>query len=172
MGHLLLGALLGFLSALMLRWWQYRRDFWLERVKELCKAIDDTATSGSEYWSTDASKTDPTKAHDARILGLLVRIDGFYSTLFDDAPERGELEAKLADFRDALTNGDFYGSSRVRDPDRSRLIQMHASELIVAVWRHAKDLSSTGRAIERVGATISDKCRLLGNSVEKWSKRS
>lgn len=143
MTKIIIGALFGFISALGLRWWQYRRDFWLDRIKECCEAIDDCAQAGADYWYNDTPKLDAdVKPNDARVLGLLLRIEGFYASLFSEKYRSERLDKLLDNFRDALTGGDFYGAQRKKDFDRARLIQMYASDLIIAIWEHADELAS------------------------------
>lgn len=141
--NIIIGAIFGFLSAIVLRWWQYRRDFWLDRINECCEAIDACAQAGADYWYRDAPKPeDDIIPNDARVLGLLMRIEGFYASLFSGKYRSEQLERLLDNFRDALTGGDFYGALRTKDLDRARLIQMYASELMIAIWQRSDELAS------------------------------
>jgi hypothetical protein len=144
-GNLLVGAIIGFASAFLLRSWQYRRDVWLKRVEGLCAVLDLAAQSGTEYWiagraeqgngvhkdSSSEAKSDQTEA---RIIGLQGRVDGMFASLELDETNDEDLQRLLSDFRDSLTGGCFGGATRDSDPDRARLVQMYASDLIVAVW--------------------------------------
>lgn len=142
MTSLFLGALIGFASAFLLRSWQYRRDVWLKRVENLCSTVDLAAQSSTEYWTArddDAALSDTTKTDiaEARILGLQTRIDGMVSALELDEPDKARILFLLGDLRDCLTGGSFAGAQRRRDLERARLVQMFASDLIVAVWAAA-----------------------------------
>lgn len=131
----LVGAALGFLSALSIRHWQYRRDLWLDRVKQFCNGVDEAAKAGVSYWLKargTGKNAEQSDLNEALIMGLQTRLDGFFVSLGFDELEN--LELRMSDFRGSLTGGDFAGAQRASDPDRARLLQMYASDLIVDAW--------------------------------------
>jgi hypothetical protein len=119
-GNLLVGAIIGFASAFLLRSWQYRRDVWLKRVEGLCAVLDLAAQSGTEYWiagradqgngvhkdSSSEAKSDQTEA---RIIGLQGRVDGMFASLELDETNDEDLQRFYRIFGIALP-GDVSGA--------------------------------------------------------------
>lgn len=176
MTSLLLGALIGFASAFLLRSWQYRRDVWLKRVENLCSTVDLAAQSSTEYWTTrddEAASSDTTKTDiaEARILGLQTRIDGMVSALELDEPDKERILLLLGDLRDCLTGGSFAGSRRRQDLERARLVQMFASDLIVTVWAaaysHLSFFAWLKRRSEQLERAIAKATRALRRTLDK-----
>ncbi|HEX5516360.1 MAG TPA: hypothetical protein VFX32_02065 [Pseudolabrys sp.] len=133
MTNLLVGAIVGFLSAFLLRSWQYRRDLWLKRIEGLCTALDAAAEASTKYWiGADAPAS---AAPAARILGLQARIDSMFADL--ELNNEPKLIPTLNDFRDSSTGGNFESIPFEADHDRARLVQIYASELISAIWEVA-----------------------------------
>lgn len=133
MTNLVVGAIIGFLSAFLLRSWQYRRDLWLKRIEGLCTTLDAAAEASTKYWiGADAPSS---AAPASRILGLQTRIDAMFADLELDNEPR--LVLTLNDFRDSSTGGNFESAVFAADHDRARLVQIYASELISAIWEAA-----------------------------------
>jgi hypothetical protein len=178
-GNLLVGAIIGFASAFLLRSWQYRRDVWLKRVEGLCAVLDLAAQSGTEYWiagraeqgngvhkdSSSEAKSDQTEA---RIIGLQGRVDGMFASLELDETNDEDLQRLLSDFRDSLTGGCFGGATRDSDPDRARLVQMYASDLIVAVWASAYSHLSYLSLMRRRAQDATWACNWLAAKLSAW----
>jgi hypothetical protein len=126
---LVVGALIGFFSAFLLRSWQYRRDLWLKRIDVLCTALDAAAEASTKYW---IGEKDAAGAAASRILGLQARVDAMFASLqLDTEPQ---IVQCMNDFRDSSTGGNFESATFVADHDRARLVQIYASELIAAIW--------------------------------------
>lgn len=159
------GATLGFAGHGALRWWQYRRDAWTQRIERFCETVDEAAKASTEYWiarkakpselgdssepeSNSVKKYDLLNGQECRLIGLQSRIDGLFASycyrLHEDATESCKIS--LAAFTDALTGGEFQAASRAPDYDRARLVQIIASEIIVAV-RIAADEAITARGL-------------------------
>lgn len=147
--QILVGGLAGFASAAALRWWQYKRDLWLSRVERFCVDIDKAADVATEYWlkskapaeidDDDAGVISALDVHEARIIGLQIRMDGGLVTFSERLcrDDQRALEQLSNDFTSAMTGGDFGALARPPDPDRARLVQMYASELALEARRSA-----------------------------------
>ncbi len=149
--QLLLGALAGFAGTATLRWWQYRRDLWLARVERFCADVDKAAEVATEYWLKAKSPAAPDLSdedealisaldvHEARIIGLQIRVDGGLLCFADRLckTDKEKLVEKANDFTLALTGGMFGSVARPADPDRARLIQMFASEMTLDARTYA-----------------------------------
>lgn len=139
----ILGGLVGGLFTLAvrggLRWWQYRRELWLGHVERMIDALDQFAERGTDYWlsaNPPGSPGDNTSdKQEARLLGLQIRLDGTLEALIDRLSEHDAhaINHKMNDLTAALTGGDFGSRKRDPDPNRARLAQMYASELIVLI---------------------------------------
>ena len=154
--QILVGAALGFASALSLKWWAYRRDLWLSRVDNFCEAVDAAADVASEYWlesrvDADAALSRSLDLKEAKIIGLQTRLDGLYASLEFDNPI---LEQRLSELRDALTGGNFNVANRDADGERVRLVQTHASDLIVECRWAAYDAMGLWAFMKRLGHKI------------------
>lgn len=134
------GAFLGFAGAASLRWWQYRRDFWLDQLKNFSGTVEKAADAATEYWlqqkvtiAADQPR-DPSSldVKEAVLLGLQMRLDGMYATL---EPRLSRADAMMVrehlnGLTDAMTGGNFESATRPADRNRARLAQMYASDLI------------------------------------------
>lgn len=134
------GAFLGFAGAGSLRWWQYRRDFWLGQLENFCTTVEKAADRATEYWLQEKVATtadqprDPSSldVKEAILLGLQTRLDGMYATLEPrlSRPDAMIIRELLNGLTDAMTGGNFESVTRPTDRNRARLAQMYASDLI------------------------------------------
>ena len=144
-----LGGIAGALFTLTmrggLRWWQYRRELWLGHIERLIQVLDQIAERGADYWLTksetleqDTSGKEPDSSvakHEVRVLGLIIRLDGIFAAISErlSAADSDAIALKMNQLTDALTGGAFGTRDRDVEPDRARLAQTYASELIVLV---------------------------------------
>lgn len=124
--QLLVGAVIGFASAGGLRWWQYRRDLWLGRVKDLVDAIVAYATASAEYWASTYDDDDKGKSaktlDEATIIGLQTCIDGLLASVILRMDE-ADAELVMTRFNklSIYAAGSSFGSiSKSADPEAAK----------------------------------------------------
>lgn len=151
--QILVGAVIGAAAQGSLRWWQYRRDLWLQSVETFCDAVEKAADLATEHWlfckdgtpeSDDADRS--VRGQEIRLIGLQARLDAqlamFSERLSDES--RGALESAVNRLSDGMMGGDFGSKVRSPDPERAREAQILASELVVVARRSASTAITVG----------------------------
>lgn len=140
---LFIGAVIGFMSAGGLRWWQYRRDLWLGRLKDLVDTIVAYSNASAKYWGSsydDDPKGLSQKAIDeATIIGLQTCIDGLLASV---ALRLDEVDARSAQSRfnalSVLAAGDDFGvATKARDAEKARHVLIAGYALKVDITMYA-----------------------------------
>lgn len=166
--QIVVGAVLGFTSAGGLRWWQYRRDFWLARVEQFCTTADKGADVATEYWlqkkvltAENSGELTSLELKEAALLGLQMRLDGIFAHFEPRLLRAGstQIQNLMNDLTDAMTGGQFEAASRPPDRERAWLAQMYASELILAT-----------RAAAMEAITVAGWARFALERVQQWRK--
>lgn len=133
----LLGALLTLVSTVGFRLWQYERERWTGRVDWFCDALDETAILGVEYWIEAGTGDDRAvdRKREVQILGFQMKLDGMLETFIDKLhrDDAKMVRSLFERFRDELTGGEFQSTAVKADHERARVVQMHASDLLVGM---------------------------------------
>ncbi|MCJ2086948.1 hypothetical protein MKK88_13250 [Methylobacterium sp. E-005] len=162
------GAVLGFASTGIIRWWQYRRDLWTSEVERFTDLLEAATESATEYWlkSPLTSKTDQSEIEEhtfdldmleIKILGMQSRLDGLLACFIGQLlfQRRNSITVKLNDFSSAMTGGEFQSKNRNSDVNTARSIQAASAELLIELRLSVKSsLSPVGTIIyllERLG---------------------
>jgi hypothetical protein len=148
------GAFFGVIVGLLVQWWKSHRDELRGLCDETCRTITEASDLASKYWLSSASNQE-CGLQEARLIGLQVRIDGYYVLLsrYFRLRRREQLSANLANFYDALTGGTFKDSSRLEDPDRAHAAQTEAARAILSVrnaFYETTSLRELGRRLEKL----------------------
>lgn len=142
---LLIGALIGFASAGGLRWWQYRRDLWLSRMKDLVDTIVAYSVASSKYWATryesDPKGETQQTIDEANIIGLQTCVDGLLASIVlrMDETHASMAIARFNQLSISAAGGAFGGADRAPDKERARnlLIAGYALKVDISMFADA-----------------------------------
>lgn len=132
--QIVVGAVLGFASTGALRWWQYRRDLWLARTKDLSEAVEKFSDEAANYWAEvgrrKSHERSNVKLQEARLLGMNTIIDGMWPAIGDRLNEHKAkgIEQLLNEMTIAALSGDFGEDERAPRPNLpEKLIRLGAT---------------------------------------------
>lgn len=146
--QVLVGAALGFFGNGFIRWWQYRRDLWLNSVERLCDTIDQLSSAAVTYWltepirrgETDKKEESAYNKNEILMLGAQTYMDGLLANMVVELSLRDQqiLQTQCSVFADAALGGSFGSASRFSDYNRARAIQTIASETTLQIRQAAE----------------------------------
>ncbi|KQX35303.1 hypothetical protein ASD04_14775 [Devosia sp. Root436] len=130
--ELVLAALFGACSALILAWLKSSRDDHWETFKHFIEQVMAVAEDGTDYWLLDANDDNRLRL-EAKILGGQTYLQHHSLLVFGRlrVHEMMPLVQSLALFLDSLSGGDFRSPTRTADFQRASDCQVRAAELAV-----------------------------------------
>jgi hypothetical protein len=114
----------------------------ISQLNEMIDELRDVQTWGSEYW-VETSENESARLNEVRIRGACFLLAKFIADLADVlGKHQAEIEAKLDDLIDTVTNGGFETADRPSDFQRAVEVRNSCSEIISLVRRIRRERSS------------------------------
>ncbi|WP_237479405.1 hypothetical protein [Lichenibacterium dinghuense] len=150
----LIGAAFGFILSTVFNVWKLRRDEFVARTDELCKAIVDASVQAVEYWSQDAVDIQKLRVAEAKLSAAQALVDGAYDTWKPrvwraDGPA---VDGAMADLLDALTGGQFSEADRLASPEQVAKASRSAAACVASVRAAHRNTIPLGGLFDRVAA--------------------
>lgn len=160
--YILIGAFAAILGQILVQRWRYGREAIDRRCDEIERAAGELVEISTEYWSKSSPSGPVTKSGEftlnplvdvseskrmeiiiceARIIGLVSKVNGLNSVVIDDFDDAAQQKilGKLADFNNQVTGGNFQVKYRAADPER--IVGVHGA--------HADYICEMRRSITR-----------------------
>ncbi|MBP0581473.1 hypothetical protein J8I29_19245 [Labrys sp. LIt4] len=172
----ILTAVLTLAGGTVLRWWQYGRDAWNDRVNRVCALIDDYVAKSSEYWLLDLpidTQQTPRPVErlraEAELIGLGLQLEGLIQTLCSRFSSENQIKiwSRFTRLEEAIQGGDFQTVKVKFEPDRVRQVHSAGAQLIVIIRSSVDDALTVKAAASNFRDALAGHCRKSASFLSK-----